>query len=378
MVVLKTIVNKIFNKENKRKIKIQSLIFLSLFVLSEIILRLIGMQAGTLIDDFKIQENPEYEPRFTSDEVGINHIIDNKSILMNGSIINAQGFRDSVNYTSAIVDSIKTIAKKEVIMLVGDSYVEGCCADKVTNSFADIINRDSKYKILNFGVAGTDPLQYQLITQKYLTLLKPNKLVVVFYFGNDILTFERAATPNAPLTFPFKNNKWIFGVAPNHLSQKLNYSFKTAEEAYQFYLDKYTLKGSQRNFLEKTFSYSVIFSKIYLYFEHIKARKIFESKGIVYNWDGFDIAHKRLSSIKKNADSAKIECVFVGIPSPSEVANNENLKEKYKTLFREINWYVPINLTEDDYDGMDISNHFNNSGHQKYAEFLKAVIETSK
>lgn len=146
-------------------------------------------------------------------------------------------------------------------MIIGDSYVEGCCPDTVTNSFPDIINRNGNLKGLNMGISGTDPLQYQLVAQKFLPLLKPNKVVVVFYFGNDILTFERKATPFAPLTFPFKNNKWLFGVAPNHLSQKLNYSFKTADEAYQFYIDKYTLTGSDRNFMEKTFSYSVIFLK---------------------------------------------------------------------------------------------------------------------
>lgn len=369
------------NKEHgswKRKLKIQLLVFICLFVLVEIVLRLFGMKAGTLIDDFKIQENPVYEPRFTADELGINYIDENATSLMLGTKINKQGFRDFINYTPEIIDSIKNQAKKEIVMIIGDSYVEGCCPDTVINSFPDIINGNSNFKVLNMGISGTDPLQYQLIAQKYLPLLKPNKVVVVFYFGNDILTFERKATPYAPLTFPFKDNKWLFGVAPNHLSQKLNYSFKSADEAYQFYIDKYTLTGSDRNFIEKSLRYSVIFSKIYLYIEHRNARKLWESKGIVYNWDGFDIAHKRLASIQKTADSLNIGVVFVGIPSPEEAANNEDLKKKYKTLFKEIKWDAPTNLTKDDYDGMNISNHFNNNGHEKYAEFLKKIIEASK
>lgn len=360
----------------KRKLKIQFLVFVALFILLEIILRLFGMKAGTLIDDFKIQENPIYEPRFTADEMGINYIDSSATTLMLGTKINQQGFRDDINYTTEIVDSIKNQAKKEVIMIIGDSYVEGCCPDTVVNAFPDIINRIQGLKILNMGISGTDPLQYQLVAQKYLPLLKPNKVVIVFYFGNDILTFERSATPYAPLTFPFKDNKWLFGVAPNHLSQKLNYSFKTAEEAYQFYIDKYTLIGKNRNWVEKVFSYSVICSKLYLYIEHRNARKLWESKGIVYNWDGFDIAHKRLSVIKKIADSLQIKALFVGIPSPEEASNNENLKEKYKTLFKELEWHVPTNLTKDDYDGMNISNHFNNTGHKKYATFLKQLIES--
>lgn len=372
------LLKKIFSPERKKRIKIQFFIFIGLFVIAEIVLRLFGMHAGTLIDDFKIQENPVYEPRFTADEMGINYIEPNAKTLMLGTKINKQGFRDNINYTTEIIDSIKNQAKKEVVMIIGDSYVEGCCPDTVVNSFPDIINNRQKVKILNMGISGTDPLQYQLVAQKYLPLLKPNKVVVVFYFGNDILTFERSATPYAPLTFPFKNNKWLFGVAPNHLSQKLNYSFKTADEAYQFYIDKYTLTGKDRNWIEKAFSYSVICSKLYLYIEHRNARKLWESKGITYNWDGFDIAHKRLSVIKKIADSLEIKTVFVGIPSPEEASNNENLKEKYKTLFKEIEWDVPTNLTKEDYDGMNISNHFNNTGHKKYATFLEQVIESKK
>jgi hypothetical protein len=362
----------------KRKLKIQFFVFLALFIFVEIILRLFGMKAGTLIDDFKIQENPVYEQRFTADEMGINYIKKGATTLMLGTKINEQGFRDTINYTPEIIDSLKTIAKKKIVMIVGDSYVEGCCPDTVTNSFPDIINRNSKYKVLNLGISGTDPLQYQLVLQKYAPRLKPDIIVVAFYFGNDILTFERSATPYAPLTFPFKDNKWLFGVAPNHLSQKLNYSFETAKEAYQFYIDKYTLAGKDRNYIEKVFRYSVICSKLYLYIEHRNSRKLWESKGIVYNWDGFDIAHKRLSAIRKVADSLQIKTVFVGIPSPEEATNKENLKEKYKTLFKEIELDVPTNLTKEDYDGMNISNHFNNAGHKKYAIFLEQVIESKK
>ncbi len=366
------------SKEFKAKIRFQLIVFVVLFILVELILRLFGMHAGTLIDDFKVQENPVYEPRFTADEKGINYIMPTSKALMLGTKINGQGFRDNIDYTSEIVDSIRNKEGKRIVMVVGDSYVEGCCPDTVTNAFTDILGRNSKFKTLNLGVSGTDPLQYQLVVQKYAPILKPDIIVVVFYFGNDILTFERKATPYSPLTFPFKDNKWIFGVAPNHLSQKLNYSFKTAEEAYQFYIDKYTLCGANRNVFEKAMSYSVIFSKLYLLYEHRRARKLWESKGIKYNYDGFDIAHSRLSAIKKSTDSLNIETLFVGIPSPEEAANKEDLTEKYKTLFKEIKWFAPVNLTKEDYDGMNISNHFNNNGHKKYADFVAKLLSEKK
>jgi hypothetical protein len=345
-----------------------------LFIAMEVILRIFGMKAGTLIDDFKVQENPVYEPRFVADEMGINYIIASSKSLMLGTKINKQGFRDVIDYTPEIVDSLKTIAKKKIVMLVGDSYVEGCCPDTVTNSFGDIVNRNSKYKVLNMGVSGTDPLQYQLVVQKYAPLLKPDIILVVFYFGNDILTFERRATPFVPLTFPFKDNKWLFGVAPNHLSQKLNYSFKSADEAYNFYIDKYTLTGKDRNWFEKTIRYSVILSKLYLYLEQRSSRKEWESKGIVYNWDGEDIANKKLRIIDSVAKATNAMPIFVGIPSPQEAASNEDVRIKYKNVFTGIPYSCPKNLTKEDYDGMSMSNHFNNSGHKKYAAFLLDIL----
>jgi hypothetical protein len=362
------------DKRTQHKLKTQVLIFIGLFILVEIILRLFGMKARTLIDDFKIQENPVYEPRFVADEMGINHFYQNALHLMPGTVLNKEGFRGKFDHTKSTLDSIRKYTSRKIVMIVGDSYVEGCCADSVKNSFTDLVAKGTHYEVLNFGVGATDPLQYQLIVRKYAKELKPDIIVVAFYFGNDIWNCERTPTPYVPISFPFKDNIWIYEVAPSHLSQKLNYCFKTADEAYQFYIDKYTLAGKDRNWIEKTFSYSVICSKLYLHIEQYQSKKLWDSKRIMCSSDDFEVSHKHLSVIKKVADSLHIRTVLVGIPSPEEAANNENLREKYKTLFRELEWHVPTNLTSKDYDGMTTANHFNNFGHKKYAVFLDSVI----
>lgn len=358
------------------KLKAQFAILVILFLLAEIVLRCFGMKAGTLIDDLKIQENPVYIPRFYSDSMGINHLL--PALLINGTILNRQGFRGLFDYTLEVVDSVRKNTKKEIIMVVGDSYVEGCCPDSVSNSFPDILNRDPRYQVLNFGVGGTDPLQYELVVKKYVPLLKPDKVIIVVYFGNDITCYDRVASPGIPLTFPFKNNKWLFEVAPMHRSEAFNYNFKSAEEAYTFFIDNYTLRGKNRNVFEKTISYSVIFSKIYLGIEGKLVLRSWQKRHPNYFIDGNLIVYHNLKKIQHTCDSAKIPCIFVGVPSPGEAKEGEKLKTKYKDVFKELPWYAPGDLSIKDYDGPELGNHFNNQGSLKYAIFLRSVLEGSE
>ena len=334
------------------------------------------MKPGTLIDDLKLEEKPIYEERFIGDEFGINHISAKAPNLIFGSVINKQGFRGNINYTKAVIDSIRNKTHKKIVMIIGDSFVEGCCAENVSSSFPDLLDKTNKYQILNFGVAGTDPVQYKLIAEKYVSELKPDLVITVFYFGNDILFYERKPEPYLPLTYPFKNNKWIYSVAPNHLSETLNYNLKNPTEAYHFYLDHYTLYGSNRNLVEKTIRYSVSLSKLYLLIEHYRAKRSFQKRNPNMHIDGNKIAYENLNKINNICVEEKIKSLFVAIPAPLEC--EEDLKEKYKLIFNEIEWFVPTNLTLKDYDGTTIGNHFNGSGHQKYSDFLMTLIESKK
>lgn len=362
--------------EKRKRRKIQFIIFLVLFLVLEIILRLIGMKPGNLIDDFNVEDHPVYEPRFMADENGINYLRPDATTLMLGTVVNPQGFRSLINYTPETIDSLRKATGKKVVMIIGDSFVEGCCTDTVTNSFPDLIAKKGKYIVLNMGIAGTDPLQYKLVAQKYIKLLMPDIVVTVFYFGNDILTLKRTPEPNVPLTFPFKNNKWIFGIAPNHLSGKLNYNFKSAGEAYQFYVDNYTLHGNNRNWFEKCLKYSVCFSKLYLATQHQWLKQQWAKNNPGLSVDVNQITYDHLDAIRKECKMYSVKSIFVGIPAPDEV--KEDMQEKYKAIFKDIRYYTPNNLTGKDYDGMSMSNHLNNAGHIKYAAFLANVIENNQ
>jgi lysophospholipase L1-like esterase len=365
------------NKNRRDLLKKQLLVFLMLFFFVEIVLRLFGFKAGTLIDDFKVQDNPQFLKRFAVDELGINKFSTEVDGRMLGTVVNKEGFRSNIEYTKQVIDSIKNTTGKKVVMIIGDSFVEGCCADTVSNSFPDIVNRDKSYLVLNFGISGTDPVQYRLIAQKYIPLLKPDVVVICFYFGNDIFTLVRKPEPYVALTYPFMDNKWIFGIAPNHLSGKLNYNFKTPMEAYNFYVDRYTMCGKNRTWYEKIIKHSVCFSKLYLTIEHYQLKKKWEkqsTKAMVVNTD--EIAYTDLNAIREVGKQENTDIIFVGIPAPYEV--DEDIFKKYSKNLKDIEMFLPTNLATNDYDGMNAANHFNNLGHKKYASFLLDVLKKGK
>ncbi|PBQ30979.1 hypothetical protein CNR22_04070 [Sphingobacteriaceae bacterium] len=362
------------------RIKGQLLVFLALFIVAEIVLRIFGFRAGTAIDDFIPQDHPVYQPRFISDERGMNYISTReKELLMPGSSINQQGFRGNVAYTPQAIDSLRKSNGKEIIMVIGDSFVEGCCPDSVTHSFPDLVNRTGKYTILNFGIAGTDPLQYRLVAEKYVPLLKPDRVVVVSYFGNDVLIYERVPTPGIPESYPFKNNKWISPIAENYISEKMNYKFKDAGEAFRFYMDHYTLRGESRNVFEKSISYSVIFSKLYLAVER-RLRQRYWMKRYPYTKtvDGYEQAYAQFHTIDKLCDSLQIPCIFTGIPEPTEAADLPMVRKKYQPMFKDIPWSVPAGFSVADYTGSAMANHYNTEGHKKYALFLEHILDATR
>ena len=362
------------HKNLMARFKIQVIVFIGLFVLSEIILRFIGMKAGTLIDDFQIEDHPIYLPRFISDSNGINHLDAHSKALMNGSKVNAQGFLGEFNYTKASIDSIRLKTGKKIVMIIGDSFVEGCCADSVTISYAGLLSHQKQYQLLNFGVAGTDPQQYALIVKRYVKELNPDLVLVNVFFGNDFLTFERKVTPGIPLTYPFYHNKWIYATPRDYLSNEFSYVLKTPEEAYQFYMRQYTLRGDNRNYFQRILSHSVIFSKIYLLIEHKYKEWKWVKNHPKLKVDVNELTHVHMRSIQQDCDAAEVPCVFVGIPAPAETEEGSALTGKYKHLFQEVPYIVPSYFKFSDYDGKDISNHFNNTGHVKYAHYLDSLV----
>lgn len=182
-------------------------------IILEFVLQYSGFHSGVLFNDFMPVDSIIPENRFKSDELGVISYDTSCHCLPSGYMLNDQGYRSPVNFTSNVLDSIRK--EKKIILALGDSYTEGCCADPVGNSFIDLINENARhYFILNFGVGSTAPIHYKGILNKYVDLIKPDLVLVNLYLGNDIIPFKMVSPPNIPQSYAFKNLNWISSTIP--------------------------------------------------------------------------------------------------------------------------------------------------------------------
>jgi hypothetical protein len=351
--------------------KIRLIILIILFLILEVGFRIGGNTPGLLFKDFKIAPEAKYNAYVYADSLGINHLCPDTSLPQNQQR-NSEGFRSTFEFSIRQIDSFRKEGKK-IIFLIGDSYTEGCCAENYSNSFADLLNSDSSKIILNFGVAGTDPLQYRLVAEHYTPILNPDLIVVVYYAGNDFLDFIRLPKPDIPLFYHYEGVGFLPSEIAAHHVMGYNHTLKTPEEAYEFYLKKYSLFSSDRNWLQTIAAHSVILSKAFLGFPLFVKR---------LRWN--TIKPSPLSNMPYElllldsfCQNQNISLLATLIPTPADVKGNIDLKEKYHSYFKgcEIIFPTSVHFETTDYDGMEIKNHFIESGHAKYAKFLEAEIE---
>ena len=79
--------------------------------------------------------------------------------------------------------------KKIDYVFLGDSFTYGSCVnnkDVISNVFKSL----TKKKVVNLGIPGSGPLLQFGIMREYLPKIKVNKLIWVFFEGNDIIDFK--------------------------------------------------------------------------------------------------------------------------------------------------------------------------------------------
>lgn len=359
-------------KESKLSIwKKRLMVFAVLFILVEIGLRFVGYKAGVIEDFYYHRGAVVYDSLLYGDELGITHAVNGEALILKGEI-NLEGFFSAVEYTPSSMEKIRSSGKK-IVMLIGDSYTQGCCADSYDLAFANLLNQSDEYEVLNFGIAGADPVQYRLIVEKYAPILKPDLIVVAVYGGNDILEYDRTPKPFVPLSYPIKNGPWLNSEGPIYLTKQGTY-FKNFDEAKAHYFEYFSLWSDDANFFEKTIRYSVILSRTYLKY---KTKKRFEEikDQMPPTLDQMPYSRQNLDALSKNAGLLNIPVQFALIPAPSDVELKANLRQKYDFVFGENDYDVPSNLNIGDYDGNQDANHFNNKGHLKYSNFLRKLVE---
>lgn len=360
-------------KESKLSVwKTRFIIFLVFFLIAEVVLRVIGFKPGVIDNFYYHRGELVYDSILYGDEFGITHATRDAQVIT-GAEINSEGFFSSVEFTPESIEAIKDSGQK-VVMLIGDSYTQGCCADHFNASFAQLLNNQDDFVVLNFGIPGADPVQYRLIVEKYAQILHPDLIVLAVYGGNDILEYDRTAKPYVPLSYPIKGGPWLNSEGPIYLTKQGTY-FKSFDEAKSHYFEYFSLWGEESSIFEKKIRNSIILSKPYLIWKRNKRNAQIRHQ-MPESLERMPYSFQNLDSLKSTANSQGIPVLFSLIPSPSDVESQVDLEVKYGFVFNEIEYFSPDNLKVSDYDGLSDANHFNNQGHQKFADFLRTLIES--
>ncbi len=337
---------------------------------------MLGHQAGLLKNEIHPVDKLIYTPLFRADENGLVTYVAESSMLPDDYKINKQGFRSDFDFDIESLDSLKAVRTGKVVFLIGDSYTEGCCASTPANSFADILAQDSSLIVLNFGVGTTGLANYELILKKYAVQLQPDLVVINFYCGNDIQKVEEPVKPGIPLFYTVEGLPWLRTVGPPHfMDDETDEVLSSPEKTYQFYMKNYTLWSEEANWVEKLIRNSVLASKMYL---GVREKLHMASWAIKHYSFGqeMEITNAFMTRISDFSQVNQVPILISCIPAPKDVKRKVDMEEKYAEYFNGVDHVcAPTSLfSVEDFDGMSSSNHFNDSGHFKYANFLDSLI----
>jgi lysophospholipase L1-like esterase len=280
--------------------------------------------------------------------------------------INSDGLRDG-NY------SIEKSNKKRVAVF-GDSFTFGIGMDK-DKTFAGLLEEESGYEVLNFGVSGYDPGQYFLALKERGMKYDPDAVIFAIYLGNDI---EDVALSH-PFTMPeFKpyfsiedgrlaiNNIPVPESGPETQIADIDYRVKNVKlyEKLGWILKlKTVLLG--KNFLKESFYPSL------------------EKMGLVKSISDYSGNFELMAAILKETKNFLGEKNFSVLMIPSKNVKNNYLEKKFGEELAEIlkaegvpfsNLVPLVSSSEENYylrgDG-----HFNEAGNGMAAAELKLLLK---
>ncbi len=268
--------------------------------------------------------------------------------------INEDGFRSP--------DLSKLDTTKKRLLFIGDSFTWGMSAKPLQdNCFADLVRNETNFEVINLGIPGADPAQYAALANEYIRALKPDLVFVFFFMGNDLMEEDRIVGPESPVFFDTNAGALLADVDGRH--------FKTAKEAYDYFVNERYFLHHPVNLLESIISKSALLSRLY----SIKFR-IAEKLKYERTVKDTHITKKYLNHILSGAASYKIPVKFVLIPESKDA--NKSLKD-YENKFADIlcdsslksHWLTVKNFKSNFTEYPDA--HLNNKGHRLYADSLK-------
>ena len=366
-------------------------IFLTLSV-GEFSLRLIGKIPGYVPRysnrAFKCVEKLEIRQSFVTDQEGVFKANPNYEWSEEYKI-NRDGFR-SIDFQE--YDTTRT-----KMLFLGDSFTWGGSAKPITRCFVDIVTRRG-YLTFNTGIPGICPNQYAYLAEKYVPLLKPDIVAVMFYMGNDLI-FPRPMLPHKKL-YHITNAGWLYAFDENG-------NYMSPQDAYDYYFAKYNAayraaygKDSRKTMktrIRRIFVKSVIGTYAWVWLSRVKWQFINsfnqrftnstsnknycnDSPKKNNNHLGKDLTEdqkwvrRSLARIRTVSENNGARFMLFLIPAHPELRKENHSIGNNLHIFEGFNPFVPSFLNRHDY--MDLPNdHLNNSGHMKYAEFILRAVE---
>jgi len=334
----------------------------------ELLWRNMGYTPGVFSEAFQPREGLQFNDYFRADSAGIiRYNLHSRSLSKTPikSTVNPQGFLSAYDFDS-LPD--KKDDKTFRIMAVGDSYTDGCCLENRKNSFVGLLDNHPELSVYNFGVLGTDPLQYRLVVQEYIDQVQPDLILAFVYLGNDLMGYPRNPRPLHPIGQSSTGFGMVFMEIPFGDSI---YRFDSPQESYDWQFKQMTLLDEDEPWLNRQIGKSALFTQ--LYYQLMVAPKVRQNDPKIHQ---LPHSANEISKMVGIAQSYDTDIMLMGVPGPVDVENQVDLKEEYQFLFGDFEWNYPDLTTfwKGDYDGPANSNHFNRFGYLKYYLYLVDIL----
>jgi hypothetical protein len=236
-------------------------------------------------------------------------------------------------------------------------------ARPVYNCYADLLLTKGNI-VWNPSFPNNDPESYLQIAKKYIPLLHPDVVVVCFYMGNDIMTYERNTAKGRQHFFP-TNAGWIKG-------EENGLYFENAKMAYTYY-NKVARLGDE-SILKKCCSKSSILTLSYFLIDGLFTDPNNSNLKRSSNTTSKNPSYLRLKKIEMVCNDLAIP--FKIMVLPDLVHQNPYVKNiKPIDILKNLQFLEVEGLKNTDYNSNSTDGHFNNKGHYKAACTLEKLFK---
>lgn len=260
------------------------------------------------------------------------------------------------------------------VLFLGDSFTWGAEAD-LGKSFVALTD-SAGYCTFNTGIPSTDPAQYLAVAQKYIPVIQPDIVLLMFCMDNDIMWCERPVLPHVPITYAADgviNGLLIDGYKPNSCPLEPFASFEEAKLllSQHFHLYETSFWGNTA-----TGTLFTAMLKQYPITGHFFDQPEFP---MPEEWPAESVTDKYLKQIQQLCEEENIPFWIFIIPGKQQEIRLDldyyrNDVEMLFDQYQPENLFCPQNIILADYEP-DPNAHLNNDGHRKFSEAIITQLD---